>query len=104
MPSRVRLAGEDLEGFIGLFMFDEPARDFFDQVFVSRIHERGLIIFLESGFRLAILVENDSGGVMSVSFGQAHLLAKDHRHQQVEGPGEDVEVEIELGRSHPARA
>ena len=28
---------------------------------------------------------------------QAHLLAQDDRHQQVERPGEDVEVEIELG-------
>ena len=33
---------------------------------------------------------------------QADLLAQDERHQQVEGPGEDVEVELELGGAHRA--
>ena len=36
--------------------------------------------------------------------GQAHLLAQHDRHQEVERPREDVEVEVELGCSHPVRA
>jgi hypothetical protein len=35
---------------------------------------------------------------------EAHLLAQDHRHQEVERPGEDIKVEVELGCSHPGRA
>ena len=34
---------------------------------------------------------------------QADLLAQDDREQQVEGPGEDVEVEIEVGDRHRVR-
>ena len=36
--------------------------------------------------------------------GEAHLLAEHHRHQQVERPGEDLEVEVELGCPHRRRA
>ena len=35
-----------------------------------------------------------------LDLGERDLLAQHHGHQQVEGPGEDVEIEIELGGSH----
>ena len=49
------------------------------------------------------VVEVGDDHVGQLDLEQVDLVAQDERQQQVEGPGEDVEVEIEIGGQHRRR-
>ena len=61
--------------------------------------ELGRRVEIELAGALQVLEVGDDD-LAERDLGEAHLLAQDDRHQQVERPGEDVEVEIELCSPH----
>ena len=58
-----------------------------------------LQVQLALGLEVVEVGEHDVG---EIDLQQVELLAQDERQQEVEGPGEDVEVQLELGDAHRA--
>ena len=61
--------------------------------------ELGRHLQLQLALALEVLDVGDHD-LAQLDLEQAHLLAQDDRHQQVKRPGEDVEVEVEVGDCH----
>src|SRR5206468_8292912 len=58
---------------------------------------RHLEIELAAGLEVVEVGQDDVG---EIDLEQVDLLAQDQRQEQVEGTGEDVQVELELGEAH----
>ena len=62
---------------------------------------RGLEVELLQRLQVVEVGDDDLG---EVDLEQVQLLAQDQREEQVEGTGEDVEVQLELGDAHARKA
>ena len=92
------LAGFDVEQLLVLLAGDHQPRLELQQR--GDEHDefgRGLQVELAARFEVVEVGEHDVG---ELELEQVDLLAQDQRQQQVEGPAEQVEVELEVGDAH----